>query len=59
MLEALGAQRRPKPGSDHVYTYPGMFPLTVPCHDPGAVLKTYAMKQAIQWIEEILEQRGE
>lgn len=57
LLEAIGARRRPKPGSDHVYTYPGVsITLTLPCHNPGQVLLSYAMKQAIQFIEEVLEQ---
>ncbi len=56
----LGATRRPKPGSDHVYTYPGVsITLTLPCHKPGQVLLYYAVKQAIQFIEEVLDQRGE
>jgi hypothetical protein len=57
LLEAIGAKRRPKPGSDHVYTYPGVsMILTLPCHNPGQVLLHYAMKKAIQFIEEVLEQ---
>lgn len=64
ILDAIGAKRRPKPGSDHTYTYPGMPPLTLPCHNPGATLKGYAIRRAIQWIEDVLdrqeaqEQRG-
>ena len=59
ILHAMGLKARPKPGSDHVYTCPGMYPLTLPCHNLGAVLKSYAMKEAIHWIEEILDRRGE
>ena len=59
ILDAIGAQRRPKPGSDHVYTYPGVYPLTLPCHRPTDVLVHYAVRQAIQFIEQVLEQRGE
>lgn len=55
VLEALGATRRKKSGSDHVYSFPGVYPLTLPCHNPGSNLKTYAMKQAIQFMEEIVE----
>lgn len=55
ILEALGATRRPKGGSDHVYSFPGLYPLTLPCHNPGSTLKTYAMKQTIQFMESILE----
>lgn len=57
ILEALGARHRPKSGSDHVYTFPGLYPLTLPCHNPGSTLKTYAMREAIQFMEEILERR--
>jgi len=55
ILEALGARRRKKSGSDHVYSFPGVYPLTLPCHNPGSILKTYAMRQAIQFMEDILE----
>ena len=30
--------------------------LTLPCHNPGQVLLHYAMKKAIQFIEEVLDQ---
>ncbi len=55
ILERLGAKRRKKGGSDHVYTYPGMYPLTLPYHKEGATLRKYARKKAIQWIEEMIE----
>lgn len=55
ILEALGAKRRKKGGSDHVYSYPGMYPLTLPYHKEGVTLKKYARRKAIQWIEEMLE----
>ena len=58
ILEALGARRRKKSGSDHVYSFPRIYPLTLPCHNPGSTLKTYAMRQAIQFMEDILERQG-
>lgn len=58
ILDSLGAMRRKKSGSDHVYSFPGLYPLTLPCHNPGSTLKTYAMKQAIQFMEDILERLG-
>lgn len=59
ILRAMGLKPRPKPGSHHVYSYPGVYPLTLPCHSEGDSLKTYAVKQAVQFIEEVLEEKGE
>lgn len=60
LLEAAGAERRKKSGSHHTYTHPAAsYPLTVPCHSEGQVLKIPYVKQAIQFVEEILEQRGD
>ena len=60
LLEAAGAKPRKKSGSHRTYTHPVVdHPLTVPCHSEGQVLKIPYVKQAIQFVEEILEQEGD
>lgn len=56
ILSALGLTPRKKPGSHRVYSFSGVGQLTLPCHDEGAILRQYAVKRAIQFIEEVLEQ---
>ena len=59
-LDALGAIRRKKGGSHHTYSHPEMdYPLVVPFHNPHDKLKVEYVKKAIQWIGELLEQRGD
>jgi len=56
LLKRLGATRRKKGGSDHVFTHPLVdWPLTVPSHSLKGTLKPYAGREVVQFIEEILD----